>query len=262
MHLTRIVILLGIALVSGTLSPRATAADPNQIKPDLSIALGEKATSAGGLVFDGKDLWISAQSLGKDLLLSYDTAGKPNRRLAFEHAGNIGGGLAYDGKDYFILDYRNRIALAGGAFRFTGNGAIFRLDPHGDLEKVLDLPEEQTNTFGLVHHKGHLYYGHSPTVRPSATIYKVTGKAVIDAGTSVDYYVRSLSSDGTSLWASSIKKVYRLNDDFTIAETFEPSVETAGIAVEGTHLWALEHNKNVLHRFKIKEAKREEEPKR
>jgi hypothetical protein len=250
--------LLSLLLIGVLLRP-ALAEEPNQLQPDLTIPLGEKETSAGGLVFDGKELWISAQSLGKDLLLNYTTAGKPNGRLAFEHAGNIGGGLAFDGKDYYVLDYRNRIALAGGAFRFTGNGAIYRLDKAGDLEKVLDLPEEQTNTFGLVHHKGHLYYGHSPTVKPSATIYKVTGKAVIDEGVKVNYYVRSLSSDGTSLWVSSVKQVYRLKDDFTIADTYKLSVETAGLAVDGKHLWALEHNKNVLHRFNMKKELEKEE---
>jgi hypothetical protein len=243
------------ALVLSCIVATASAQVPQPIKPDRSFELGEKATSAGGLIFDGKLLWVSAQSLGKDLLLSYTTDGKVEKRISFDYAGNIAGGLAYDGTDYLLLDYKNRIAMAGGV-KFTGNGEIIRVDQHGDLETMIKLPSEQYNTFGLAFHKGDLYYAHSPTMKDNSTIYKVAAKAVIGEGVKVGYYVRALTSDGKSMWVSTPKHILRLSDSGAIAEAFEPPFAVAGIAHDSDgNLWALEHNKNVLHRFPGKKAK-------
>jgi hypothetical protein len=98
---------------------------------------------------------------------------------------------------------------------------------------------------------GVLYYGHSPTVRPSATIYKIGADFKVSKVTEVPFYVRGLASDGKSIWCSTMKEIHRLDKDFRILETYLPIVPLADISWADGALWGVEHNKNRIHRFTI-----------
>jgi len=224
--------------------------ETKRIKPTLTFDIKEPGVSVGGIASDGESLWISAQSVSNpDVILRYSFEGKLLKRIPLPGAGNIGGGLAHDGKCLYVLDYRNRIATRKGTLT-TGRGAVYRL--HGEeLKKIADIPEEQSNTFGLTHMNGILYYGHSPTVRPKSTINSINSEFKLSNSTKVALYVRGLASDGRSLWCSSIKRVHRLDDQFHVLGAFTPSVPLADLACSDGSLWAIEHNKNRVHRFTI-----------
>ena len=189
--------------------------------------------------------------LNSDLLLQYSPQGLLLRRFELGNAGNIGGGLTYDGKHLYLLDYTSRIQVAGGGQGRSGNGAIYRWGQAGGLVKVLDLPADQANTFGLTDRQGSLYYGHSPTVRDSATIYQITLERRLVEFAKTNFYVRGLASQGESFWVSTTKTILRVDHRFSVLETYLPQVEVGDLTWAKDHLWALEHSKNRLHRFSI-----------
>ena len=115
----------------------APAQEVKQIKPDKSFVVGLKGLSAGGLAFDGKSLWVSAQSVRvPDRLLRYNLEGKLLSSVPIPDAANSAGGLAYDGKAIYLLDYATRFA----------EGKILRLDKQGKTLDAVPLPKEQKNT--------------------------------------------------------------------------------------------------------------------
>jgi hypothetical protein len=220
--------------------PREKVAKP--IRPTFSFDIEEKGVNAGGLAFDGKNLWVSAQSVSvPDLLLKYSLKGELVKRFAFPGAGNLSGGLTHDGKELYVLDYKTNL---------TGGGAIFRLEGE-QLRKIVDLPREQNNTFGLTHMDGALFYAHSPTVRPGATIYKIGADFKVSKVAEVRFYVIGLASDGKSILCSTMKEIHRLDKDYQLLETYLPSVPLADITWANGALWGVEHNKNRVHRFTL-----------
>lgn len=185
------------------------------VLPFVSVALhGQepvawKATSefevntsgaAGGLAWDGKSLWVSAQSaIHSDKLLSYSRDGRLERTVEIHKGGNFGGGLTYLNGSLFVLDYSNRIATNDGV-NFTGGGSIHVLNTNDTLKSVIKLPADQHNTFGLAHTKNGLIYGHSPIVAPRGTIFVTDMQGKVTSKTEVKFYIRGMTHDGKHLW--------------------------------------------------------------
>lgn len=220
-----------------------TARAQKAIAPDrtIEVDLPAKGIGIGGLTFDGKTLWISAQSVQMpDRLLQYSTDGKLLKSISLGRAGNVGGGLAHHQGRVHVLDY---------ATKYSGEGAIFRLGPKDELDRFVEFPEGQFNTFGLASHGTALYYAHCPTVRPRAMLYRVEAEGAIAEAATLNLYVRGLASDGKSLWVASGKQLHRLDDQFRVIESLTTNFEVGEIAYGEGHLWAIERNTRRVHRL-------------
>jgi len=207
--------------------------------------------SAGGLAWDGESLWVSVQSANRsDELLKYSTKGRLEKRVEIPNGGNLGGGLTYFNGSLYVLDYSNRIATNNGD-QFTGNGAILVLNGKDKLEQVIKLPADQNNTFGLAHSKNRLIYGRSPTVAPRGTIFVTDIQGNVQSKSEVRFYIRGMTHDGSHLWISSTKNVFRLNDKWEVTATFIPPEPLADLTWDGSSLWGVVENANKVQQFLI-----------
>jgi hypothetical protein len=238
--LTTVSCCVGIVLLN--IRSTSLAAEPVRLQSTMNFPVDVRAASAGGIAFDGKSLWVSVQSVrAPDRLMKYSMEGKRLSDVALT-SGNIGGGLAYDGNELHVLDYRTR---------HSGNGAIHRVNAEGKIVKSHELPKDQFNTFGLTYAQKSIYYGHSPTVRPMGTIYKISAMLQKSEVVKVDFYVRGLAFDGESFWVSTTKEIHRVDEKFNILATYIPDKQAADLAWADGALWAVEHNQNRVHRFDI-----------
>ena len=207
--------------------------------------------SAGGLAWDGKSLWVSAQSVfHADKLLKYSREGRLERTVEIHNGGNLGGGLTYLNGSLYVLDYSNRIATNNG-INFTGGGAIHVLNANDTLKPVIKLPADQHNTFGFAHTKNGLIYGHSPIVAPRGTIFVTDIQGMVKSKSEVAFYICGMTHDGNNLWISSTKSVLRLNDKWEVAATFIPPKPLADLTWDGTSIWGVVRNENKVQQFKI-----------
>ena len=198
---------------------------------------------AGGLTFDGSTLWISAQSVcDPDRFLKYSLSGELLETIISTREGNPGGGMAFDGTDLYNLNYNTNMN--------TGLQSIDRFSLQGKFLDAIPAAGEY-NTFGLTWNGNGFYQGYSPTVVSKSKIYQLDAARQEVKHATVSFYVRGLAWDGSYLWVNSgdSQKVYKLDTDFNIVQTYTTTVPLADITWANGSLWGVETNVNRLHQF-------------
>jgi len=206
-----------------------------------------KRSSACGVAFDGKHLWVAAQSVcDPDRFQKYSLDGKLLDTVIWDRGGNTGGGLTCDGKYLYNLNYNTNMG--------TGFNTIDKVTVFGELIDSTPAAGGPHNTFGLVWNGSGFFQGHSPTVRPKSTIYRLDANRNVIAGESKPFYTRGLAWDGQHLWASigRDKKIYVLDRQLMIVKKIETTVPIGDIVWAGGTLWGIEHNGNRIHKLVAK----------
>jgi hypothetical protein len=235
--MTHLVVIILLAL------PTPSLADQT-LSPARSYTVDVPSRStAGGITFDGSVLWISVQSVcDPDRFVKYSLTGELLETIISPREGNPGGGMAFDGTSVYNLNYNTNMN--------TGLQAIDRFSLQGDF---LDSAPAAGgyNTFGLTWNGNGFYQGHSPSVVDKSKIYQLDANRQEQKQTTVDFYVRGLAWDGSSLWVSSGKSgnVYQLNRRLKPVKTYTTTVPLADITWANGSLWGVEANANRLHQF-------------
>lgn len=203
-----------------------------------------KKSSACGIAFDGTHLWVAAQSVcDPDRFQKYSLDGRLRDTVIWDRGGNTGGGLTHDGKYLYNLNYNTNMG--------TGFNTIDKVTVFGELIDSTPAAGGPHNTFGLAWNGSGFFQGHSPTVRPKSTIYRLDANRKVLASQNKPFYTAGLAWDGQNLWAATgrDKKIYVLDSQLMIVKMIETTVPLKDLVWAGGVLWGIEQNANRIHRL-------------